>query len=139
MTCYQLCMPRVGHDVEVFFLCILVNWFTFTDENMSDSVQPPIEVRDCGTQLRDRHLAPHLRNFEVVNPSETTIAEERTHTLPRRLQGTLTRKVSVQTGRFGSTSKKSVLKCVSVSTSQRPPSRDWKNDGLGPAFPTARW
>ena len=108
-----------GSDMTLrvfLFLCILVNWFSFTDENMSDSVQLPIEVRDCGTQFRDRHLAPHLHNFEVVNPSETTISEERTHTLPRRLQEPLSRKVSIQTGRFGLTSKKGVLKCVSVKS-----------------------
>ena len=81
---------------------------------MSGRGLPSFEARDCGTQLRDRHLAPHLRNFEVVNLSGTTISEERIHTMPRRLPEPLTSKVSVQTGRFGPTSKKGILKCVSI-------------------------
>ena len=106
----NLCLLIISHIL--FFFC-LSPVFRILDY-MSSPALPSLEARDCGTQLRDRHLAPHLRNFEVVNPSGTTIFEERNHTKHRRLSEPPTRKVSVQTGRFGPTSKKGILKCMSI-------------------------
>ena len=71
-------------------------------------------MQDRSTQLRDRYLAPHLRNYDVASRSETTITEESSHYTLRKQPEPSTRKVSVQTGRFGPTSKKNILKCVSV-------------------------
>ena len=81
---------------------------------MSNPRTEEVTLQDGGTQLRDYHLAHHLRNFDVANCHETEISRERTYSSLLRGTEIATTKVSVQRGRFGPTSKKSVLKCLSI-------------------------
>ena len=73
-------------------------------------------VMDCGSQVRQPHLASHLQNFEVKLRDASPISEEKRKTLTTAHPRNRTMNKTTQTGRYGPWDKQGNIRCQSIRT-----------------------
>ena len=72
------------------------------------------KVRDCGTQVRQTHLASHPQNFEVKNKITKSISEEIQKVLITARPENRTLNKATQTGKYGPWDKHGNIRCQSI-------------------------
>ena len=73
-------------------------------------------VRDCGTQVRQPHLASHLQNFEVKHKTASPVSEKIKKILLTAHPTNRTRKKSTQTERYDPWDKNGNMRSLSIKT-----------------------
>ena len=73
-----------------------------------------LSLRDCGTQLKEKYLQPHLQKFSITTKEENAISQDKVHKSICTEKGVQRKNECIQTGRFGPMGKKGVLKYQSI-------------------------
>ena len=89
-------------------LCLVLS----TESSMSAPGE--LSLRDCGTQLQENYLRPHLQKFTITTKEEDPISEDKVYQGTRSREEAKTKNECIQTGRFGPMGKKGVLKCQAI-------------------------
>ena len=71
-------------------------------------------LRDCGTQLKEKYLQPHLQKFSITSKEENAISEDRVYDSTCTREGVQRKNECIQTVGFGPMGKKGVVKYQSI-------------------------